>query len=123
MPTSIDTELVASSLVGLVMIGVIIRNAILGWYEARIKMKTPGYDTASVTSVFTSWEHDKIEEFLRLTKSIADNLTSIAQAQTIMADQFQKNTQDKLDDLFDQLENMKPSARAKPTRRRTKSTG
>lgn len=107
-------ELVAGAFVGFTMVGVIVRNALLGWYEANAKMKE-GEKSMSplINAMSISWDRNQIERALAALEGAAESLELIAKAQSIMSDQFQQTTQSKLNELLEKL------ARAENPRRRT----
>ena len=120
--TGLSPEIIASGIVGLVMAGIVARNAILGWYEANKKMKESDKAHSSMaTAVSIGWDKNQIERALQTLEKIAECLEaqtlatgSIAKAQGIMSDQFQQSTQSKLEHILERLEQ---AERTKPRSR------
>ena len=122
-------ELVASGIVGLVMAGIVARGAIMGFIEARAKMKeTEKAVAASPTIAIASaiWDKDQVERFLQIMERIAEvmenqaeHTASIAKAQGILSDSFQQSTQSKLNELLHRLEDIEmPNTRVTRPHRR-----
>lgn len=118
--TSLNVEMIAGGVVGLSMLGVIIRNAIYGWVEARAKLKESEKNLAPITAMSVSWDRDQIERALQLFERMAEALElqcqhseAIAEAQGILSDNFQQTTQSKLDDLLKKLDAAVPKPRTK----------
>lgn len=103
----LNTELVAGALVGFTMLGVVIRNAIVGWREARTKLQESESSFKPLaTAMAISWDRDQIERALQLLEAISESLEAISKSQGILSDQFQRSTQSKLNDLFEKLEHV-----------------
>lgn len=103
----LDAELIAGGIVGLSMIGVIARNALLGWGEARTKIRDTERAIAPLSAAMAvTWDRDQIERFLQIAESIAENMEIIAKSQSILSDQFQQSTQSKLNDLLEKLDDV-----------------
>lgn len=125
-------ELVASGLVGLIMAGIVARSAIMGFIEARTKMKEA--EKAVVANPLVSiasaiWDKNQVERFLQLIENIGEALEiqakhteAIAKAQGILSDSFQQTTQSRLNDILERLDQAEaPRPRPRP-RRKAKST-
>lgn len=125
-------ELVASGIVGLVMAGIVARGAIMGFIEARTKMREA--EKAAAANPYTAiasaiWDKDQIERFLQLIENIGEVLElqakhteAIAKAQGILSDSFQQTTQSRLNDILERLDQAEaPKPRPRP-RRKAKST-
>ncbi len=122
-------ELVASGIVGLVMAGIVARGAIMGFIEARAKMKeTEKAAAAGPTIAIASaiWDKDQVERFLQIMERIAEvtensarHTEAIAKAQGILSDSFQQSTQSKLNELLERLDDMpQPNTRVTRPHRR-----
>lgn len=124
-------ELIASGLVGLVMSGIVARGAIMGFLEARAKMKESekiALTSPAVAIASAIWDKDQVERFLQYMEHIGEVLEmqakyteQIARAQGILSDNFQQSTQSKLNDLLDILEK-KESGQHRPRPRPRKKT-
>lgn len=107
-------ELIAGGVVGLSMVGLIARNALFGWVEAKKKLSdNQSAVGALTTAVSLTWDRNQIERALQLLESIAHSLENqarsteaIAHSQGILSDSFQQSTQSKLDDLLQRLDNV-----------------
>jgi hypothetical protein len=116
-------ELIASGLVGLLLVGVAARNAILGWYEARKKIReSEKTSTPFATALSLSWDKDQVERALQILERLAENMElqtkyseAIARAQGILSDSFQQTTQSKLDHLLERIDH---AEQTHPIRRR-----
>lgn len=111
LQTTPTFELIASGLVGLTMIGVVARNAFLGWYDARSKIKESekAFPLSALPHV-TTWDQAHVERFLNTFEEISNTLKSqvkfievISRSQELRSDQFQQSTQSRLDDIIDKL--------------------
>lgn len=123
-------ELVASGIVGLVMAGIVARGAIMGFIEARAKMKEAEKATAAgpyAAIASAIWDKDQVERFLQTVERIAEVMElqavhseAIAKAQGILSDSFQQSTQSKLNELLEKLDDIPmPNTRvARPHRGR-----
>ena len=119
----LNAELIAGGVVGISMLGVIIRNAILGWAEARTKLKEAEKSmTPLTTAMAVTWDRDQIERSLQLLERIAEALElslkhseAIAKAQGVLSDQFQQTTHMKLNELLEKLDDM-PQPNTRVTR-------
>lgn len=101
----LDAELIAGGIVGLSMIGVIIRNALLGWADAKKRVVDNERALAPLSAAMAvTWDRDQIERLLQITESIAENMEIIAKSQSILSDQFQQSTHSKLNDLLEKLD-------------------
>lgn len=109
LPKLLSPELIASGLIGLAMLGVVARNAIVGWAEARAKMKELERDPM-VTAMGMAWDRDQMERII-----VA--LETIAESQAIMSDNFQNTLQGKLADILERMD-IAQSAMPKPRPRR-----
>lgn len=108
----LDVELIAGGVVGLSMVGVIARNAILGWAEAKNKIRDQERSIAPLTAALAvTWDRDQIERLLRHVESIGENMEIIAKSQSILSDQFQQSTQSKLNDLLEKLDDVQLTRR------------
>jgi biopolymer transport protein ExbB/TolQ len=124
---SLNGEMIAGGIVGLVMIGVAARNAIIGWHEAMRKVKAAETNTAPmVAALSVSWDRDQIERALQLLEKIADAIAAnaryseqISNAQKILADQFQQTTHEKLEDILERLDHAEKAQASRGSRRRT----
>jgi len=110
------------------MVGLIARNALFGWVEAKKKLSdNQSAVEALTTAVSLTWDRNQIERALQLLESIAHSLESqarnteaiahslesqarnteaIAHSEGILSDSFQQSTQSKLDDLLHRLDNV-----------------
>lgn len=110
--TGLGAEVVATGIVGLLMLGVVVRNVFLGWNEALKKMKAAESGmTPMATAVAIGWDRDQIERALQTLEAIAEALAlnskhaeAISKAQGILADQFQQSTREKLEDILERLD-------------------
>jgi hypothetical protein len=108
----LNAELIAGGVVGLSMIGVIIRNAVLGWAEARTKLKASEASLGPLaTAVAMGWDKNQIEVAIQALDRIAEALETnirhseaIAKAQGILSDSFQQTTHMKLNELLERLD-------------------
>lgn len=108
----LDAELIAGGIVGLSMVGVIMRNVVLGWAEARTKIKDSEKAFGPLAAaIAVTWDRDQIERLLQISESIAENMEIIAKSQSILSDQFQQSTQSKLNDLLEKLDDVHISRR------------
>lgn len=123
---SLSSEYIAGGIVGLLMLGVLIRNVIGGFREAMKKynesQKASLGPIASAMSI--SWDRDQIERALQALETIAENsqeqtryMSAVSKAQGIMSDRFQTNTQDRLQDILTRLDVAEKNQR--PPRKRT----
>lgn len=109
---SLDTEVIAGGLVGLTMVGLVVRNAVIGWYEARAKINENSKSMSPMGSIVTAmsltWNKDQIERFLQVHEAISESLELLGRAAENIAktqsDQFQQLTKSKLDDILKRLE-------------------
>lgn len=122
--SSLTAEVVASGIVGLIMLGVVARNVVSGWQEARKKMRESETSMNPLTTALSvSWDRDQIERALQALEDIAENLAQgakasqeIAHAQGIMSDQFQQSTQSKLQDILKKLDQAEKAPRTRARR-------
>lgn len=122
---NLNAEVVAGGIVGFVMLGVVIRNVIIGWREAMRTTQTAR--PAAMTQAFAvSWDRDQIERALQTLERIAEGISmnakaseGISRAQAILADQFQQSTQEKLEHILERLDEAERNRQAsRPVRRR-----
>lgn len=103
----LNAELIAGGIVGLSMVGVIVRNALMGWAEARTKLKETEKSLTPLTAAMgMSWDRDQIERAIQALERIAEAHESVAESQGILSDNFQQSTQSKLDELLEKLEHV-----------------
>lgn len=131
MELGLTPELLASGLVGLVMTGIVARGAIMGFIEARAKMREHEKSIVvnpTVSLASAVWDRDQVERFLQYIERIGEvlemqaNFTeAIAKSQGILSDSFQQSTQLKLNDLLEMLDKSKPGPRPR-ARRKPKSS-
>ncbi len=128
--SGLTPELIASGLVGIIMAGIVARGAIMGFIEARSKMKEHEKNIVSSSNPFAVtgaiWDRDQIERFLQHIERIGEVLEMqarftemIAKSQNILSDSYQQSTQSKLNDLLEMLEKVesKPKPRPRPRRK------
>jgi hypothetical protein len=95
---SLTAEIIAGGLVGFIMLGVVIRNVLIGWREATNNSKG-GNSHAMTTALSVSWDRDQIDRAL-------EYLETIAKSQSVLADRFQHTTHSRLDELMDKLDHI-----------------
>lgn len=129
----LSLEVIGSGLVGLIMVGVVSRNAILGFIEARSKMKDHEKNIQPFAAAMgLSWDRDQIERALQLLERISEvlelqakHMEVVGRSQAILSDQFQQSTQSRLSEILGRLEEaeMQQHPRPRPrTRRKAKSS-
>jgi hypothetical protein len=121
-------ELIGSGLVGLVMSGIVARGAIMGFIDARSKMRE--HEKLGAGNPFTSvagalWDRDQMERLMQLLERIGEALEMqsrytemIAKSQSILSDSYQQSTQSKLNDLLEMLEKAESRPKPRPRARR-----
>lgn len=120
----ITPESVAGAVVGLTMLGVMIRNVITGWIDGQAKLRAGGTVGVSPTLAL-SIETQQAERFLALGEAMSRTLAAlsehcgvIAASQRLQVDQMEQATQAKLDELLARLE----KAERAPRRVRARSS-
>ncbi len=125
--SGLNVELIAGGIVGLSMVGVVARNVIIGWAEARNKLKETEKSSVSLTTAMSiSWDKDQIERAISAVERLAEShevqlkySEAIAKAQGILSDNFQQTTHMKLNELLERLDDMpQPNTRVTRPHRR-----
>lgn len=124
---SLTLEILASGIVGLIMLGVVARNAMIGWLEASRKLKQNETTVGPISTMGLAWDRDQVERALQLLERIGHGIEiqnkhseAIAKAQGILSDNFQKTTHERLDDILKRLE--ETEGKSQGHRRKAKST-
>lgn len=110
--SELNVELIAGGIVGLSMIGVVARNVIIGWAEARSKLREAEKTSGPLaTAVALTWDKNQIERAIVAIERIAEAHEEqlkysavIAKAQGILSDNFQQTTHMKLNELLEKLD-------------------
>ena len=109
---SLTPEIIASGIIGFFMMGVVIRNVVVGWRDAQSKIREKERSSGPLSTAFSvGWNADQIERALQTLENIAENLAlqvkhteAISRAQGLMSDQFQQTTQSRLNDILERLD-------------------
>lgn len=126
---ALTPEVVAGGFLGLATLGVVVRNLILGWAEARTKMREAEKSSMSpFTAVMSvAWDKNQVERALVALENMGElmaiqtkHMELVSKAQGIMSDQFQQTTQMKLTDILERMDlaEIAQSVKPKPVRRR-----
>lgn len=108
LPTTISLELIASGLVGLLLLGTVARRAIEGYLEAQKMIKAP-------VSVLPAVDHDRL---LMVLERIAVSVERQAHYMEELANRRQHDMETQISDIAKRLEGM--SSRTTSARRQRK---
>lgn len=112
---SLSIETIASGVVGLLIIGAIVKQAMGGWSEARKHIKAEASNPI-ISAVAAAWDRDEKERLLVFVERIAVAVEKQAGAQLDMVNQQTQDMREKIEWL---IEEMKSKPRM-PSRRRPK---
>lgn len=118
-------EGIGTGIAGLLIAGLIIRNAVRGWVEAKSQTSGIGSNTvAMVGAVSMQWDRDQRELLLQTLIRIADahelqaqHQRDVADAAATLADRHRQNTEDKLGQILERLDQAEQEQRRSPPRR------
>jgi len=121
--TLLTPEAIGTSLAGFFIFGLIVRSFFKGWLEARTAT-TGSTTTAMVSAVSIQWDRDQRELLLQTLTRIADAhelqakfQQDVAEAASALADKHRQNTEDKLGQILERLDQAEQDQRRSPPRR------
>ncbi len=121
----LPTEAISAAIAGLVLLGIIIRQAVKGWLDARAQAAAMGSNAAAmVGAVSIGFERDQRELMLQYLERIAKaqeeqaiRMKEIAGVQLSIADKHRIEQDEKLDEILARLDEAEQQTHP-PSRRR-----
>lgn len=110
--TLLTPDIIGYGLAGLLIFGLIVRNFVKGWFEARSQASSIGSNTAAmVGAVSIQWDRDQREIFLQTMVRIAvaqemqaKHQEGVAQAAAALADKHRQHTDNQLEQILERLD-------------------
>jgi hypothetical protein len=112
---SLSLEGIASGLVGLLLIGAIIKKAVDGWYEAKTHVQAEKRNPI-ITAVAAAWDRDQQERVIQLIERMTIALETLSDRQ---AEEMQKQ----LNWLVERVDKMPQRRRRTTTKKKPQRSG